>query len=349
MAVSVDCGRERVWKRGTSARAGSVLVLALWTLFFLSALAVAVNARVNGLMRFTRALRDDRAAYEAARAGADHALMALAELPAEWDGLMNDEARFRDVSVDDARFSVIYRTPLADGSMAIGYGVIGEESKVNVNKAGRELLAALLRGAGGLDSGAADTLARRILAERGEPDTELTNGASAHYYGDPIQGRDREIGPFASLHELLLVPGMSPDTFERVRHYATLYGTGKINVNAAPRAVLLALADSSRAGDAAARESLVRRLIRFREAGQAFETASETGIRKALEQGGALSAGERTVLRAMLAGATLQSSHFSGEAQGWTGALDTEEGRAMRRIAFVLDRQRMARVDWHEQ
>ncbi len=335
------------------ARRGSVLILALWTLFFLAALALAVNARVAGMMHFARFLRNDRVAYDTARAGVDQAMTVLMTDVSEWDGWMDDEARFRDVRLGEGFYSVTYPRVFADGSVKRGYGLIGEEAKVNVNKAGRDLLAALFRGAGGLDSGAAAALAQRILDERGDNDKGLTKEAEGRYGRVLKDGGVRSIGPFESLHELLLVQGMSREVFERVRPYATLYGTGKINLNAAARPVLLALADSAGAGEAATRESLALKLARYRESGRVFKAASETAILKDLESFTAVSAQERAVLRAMLGGATLQSTFFSGQAEGRTGERANgteidERGGTTRRIAFVLDRHRMARADWRE-
>lgn len=335
------------------ARRGSVLILALWTLFFLAALAVAVNTRVAGMMRFARFTRNDRVAYDAARAGVDQAMTALMTAPSEWDGWMNDEARFRDARLGDGFFSVTYPRVFADGSVMPGYGLIGEEAKVNVNRAGRDLLTALFRGAGGLDGAAASALALRILDERGDNDAVSTKETEDRHGRGLKDGAVRSVGPFESLHELLLIQGMSPAVFERVRPYATLYGTGKINLNAAARPVLLALADSAGAGDATTRESLTLKLARYRESGRMFKTAGETAILKDLESFDTVSAQERSVLRAMLGGATVQSTFFSGQAEGWTeeranGTEMDKRRRTTRRIAFVLDRRRMARVDWRE-
>jgi DNA uptake protein ComE-like DNA-binding protein len=47
--------------------------------------------------------------------------------------------------------------------------------------------------------------------------------------------------PFSSTNEVLLVEGMSKDKFLLFKDLVTVYGTGKININTASRAVLLAL------------------------------------------------------------------------------------------------------------
>ena len=46
---------------------------------------------------------------------------------------------------------------------------------------------------------------------------------------------------FASLDELRLVPGMTPEVFDALAPYVTVYGEGAVNANTAPAVVLSAL------------------------------------------------------------------------------------------------------------
>jgi general secretion pathway protein K len=62
-------------------------------------------------------------------------------------------------------------------------------------------------------------------------------------------------GPVDSLDELLWVRGMTPEGFGRLRPYLTCVGDGKIDINAAPKAVLQSLSEQI---DAALAEMIVR-------------------------------------------------------------------------------------------
>ena len=66
-------------------------------------------------------------------------------------------------------------------------------------------------------------------------------GAEDSYYGDlkyPYEAKDK---PYESMEELLLVKGMTPALLEQIRPYVTVYGSGQVNMNTAPREVLAAL------------------------------------------------------------------------------------------------------------
>jgi type II secretory pathway component PulK len=43
------------------------------------------------------------------------------------------------------------------------------------------------------------------------------------------------------LDELLLVKGITPEVFEKIKEYVTIYGNGKVNINTASVAALLAI------------------------------------------------------------------------------------------------------------
>lgn len=49
--------------------------------------------------------------------------------------------------------------------------------------------------------------------------------------------------PLETIDELLLIKGISADTFERIRNFVTIYGDGKININSAPKEVIESLSD----------------------------------------------------------------------------------------------------------
>jgi len=61
--------------------------------------------------------------------------------------------------------------------------------------------------------------------------------------------------PFKVLEELRLVDGMTPEVFQALEPFVTVYSDGKVNLNTAPREVMAALGMS---------EGLVSKVLRFR-------------------------------------------------------------------------------------
>ena len=83
-------------------------------------------------------------------------------------------------------------------------------------------------------------------------------GAEADYYES--SGYRPSNKPMKSLGELLYVKGVDRKTFRELSPYLTVYGNGKINVNSAPKKVLLALSD--RMGEEAADSIIEARPIK---------------------------------------------------------------------------------------
>ena len=68
-----------------------MLILALWTLFFLGALALAVGSRVSGSLRLAHAMKVNMTAYALARAGAERAVMEIMINSTNWDGVRDED------------------------------------------------------------------------------------------------------------------------------------------------------------------------------------------------------------------------------------------------------------------
>ena len=69
-------------------------------------------------------------------------------------------------------------------------------------------------------------------------------GAESSYYSQlkpPYKCRNKSL---ETTEELLLIKGITPHIFDRIRDYLTVYGDGKINVNCAPKLVLESLSEN---------------------------------------------------------------------------------------------------------
>jgi general secretion pathway protein K len=69
------------------------------------------------------------------------------------------------------------------------------------------------------------------------------SGAESSYYeqlATPYECKDR---PLDTIEELLLVKGITPQVFERIRDYVTVYGDGKVSINSASKQVIESLSE----------------------------------------------------------------------------------------------------------
>ena len=92
-------------------------------------------------------------------------------------------------------------------------------------------------------------------------------GAESGYYSrSSVGGRCRN-APVETVEELVEVKGMSPEVFERLRDYLTVYGDGRINVNSASRFVLASLSEQM--------DTTLARVIIERRTLKPFESVAE--------------------------------------------------------------------------
>lgn len=99
---------------------------------------------------------------------------------------------------------------------------------------------------------------------------------SAYYLSLPYAYRAKN-DLFDTLDELRLVRGMTPERFEKIRPFATIYSSGKVNINTAPKEVLMALSagqDAADAGEIGA--SAADQIIEYRK-GNPFRNARDIG------------------------------------------------------------------------
>jgi type II secretory pathway component PulK len=145
---------------------------------------------------------------------------------------------------------------------------------VHLNVADDLSLQAFFANGLGLDAALADQLAQAILDWRDEDDLPRILGAERDAYlaeGAAVLPANR---PFREVGELRHVLGMTDEIFQRAEPYLTLVGSGRINLNAAPRPVLLSIPGMTEAG--------ADEFIRLREAGTLPRALGE--LRQAIPQ-----------------------------------------------------------------
>jgi len=227
---------QSVFRLQSSCRA-STLIITVWVLFMLATFAVILGYSVRQKLSLVMRLKQREEARYMSWANIE---LALAEI--------RNKGKNVSLSVQDDRFKRAYsqvQEKAEDKPAAIEniYAIFDEERKININKADMHLLERLFKIILGYHDIEAQELAAAIVDWR-DKDSMLSiplGSAEDSYYTDlpyPYECKDAD---FDYLEELLLVKGVTGEVFEAIRDYVTVYTDGLVNVNTAPREVLLAL------------------------------------------------------------------------------------------------------------
>ncbi len=233
------------------------MIIALWSISFLTILAVILGFEVRQKLVLVKRLEERADTRLIAEAGVKKAIAKLAgEAEEKFDSLSqkwsNDPEAFRDVAIGDGKFSVFYETDSGESR----FGLIDEESKININGADAQVMSRLFR-LSGLDELEAQDLAFAVVDWR-DADSQLSGpsgGAEGSYYRMLAFSYEPKDAPFEALDELLLVKGVNENIFQKIKRYITIYGSGRVNINTAGKVVLLSLGFS---------ENVADRIISFR-------------------------------------------------------------------------------------
>ncbi len=232
---------------------GSTLIVALWALFLLTTFAVQMGVIVRQKATLVHRIDERDKRYLIAEAGIKTALVQLRKEDAFFNADFLGERwsdqvdTFRDVRVGQGRFTVSYE--YKDGKTSrMMYGLQDEESKINLNTAKVDVLNSLLEEVSGLSRSDAEALAYCIVDWR-DNDSFFQHpqyGAEDPEYKGLKLSYEAKDGDFEVLEEVLLVHKMDQKVFNNIKRFVTIYGKGKININTAPREVLMALGITSR-------------------------------------------------------------------------------------------------------
>jgi len=243
---------------------GFVLVIVLCTIMLLEVLLLGFNFRCRTDLRAVDHLRRSHEALNCARAGLNIAIVAIKDNPDIYSekGLVNLLSGENSVTVGPGQCSIT---------------VVPESGKLNVNflkdKNGRldrtridqllRLIDLLNRERAG-ESPIGYGLVPSIIDWTDDDDdvtclpfvTRENLGVESDYYSmlDPAYRCKNK--PLEAVEEMLLIKGITPEIFERMRSYVTVYGDGKVNINSAPK---LAVESLSEKMDAAVAAMIVER------------------------------------------------------------------------------------------
>lgn len=337
---------------GRDHKQASVLILTLWVLFFLSALAIAVGAYVESGLQLARSIRGRTLGLHLARVGVERSIALVAQDTNAWDDLTEDWAASQgdlvNVPWEVGEYTVV-ASEAADGTMSTG--MRDEERRININQVDQSILQALFAWQGGLSSDDASSLAACVVDWRDRDEDVLTGGAENAYYqslGDRVTCHN---GEFQSLYELLWVKGMTDDIMARVEPYITIYGSGKVNLNTADPVVLQVLMLAA-GGNSSTSATLLRHLDSFRKSGGVFTSTETTVMTQALGNYRSLTADELSLFSSLLGWVQVRSTCFGGTVLAKpyppAGPATSESLQTTRRVAFVYDKVHGTKRYWHE-
>ncbi len=334
--------------RSNQAERGSLLIVVLWSLFFLAALALVINISITPQLGLAAKLRDRTATRYLAQAGLRRAIIEIRLDETEEFDALNDlwsrnEEAFKEIALSDNEyFSVEYVLPESEegGEEEKQYGLIDEERKININAMPAEVLKQFFEIVAETSSQDATDIADAIIDWRDEDDEPLDNGAENAYYESLEDGYPCKNGRFEILEELFLVKGITPDIYEKVKSRLTVFGSGQVNINTADELVLQGLGMG---------EELAKKVVLFRKGGDG-ESGSEDdnffedgeSITATLSGGRTLSPEEQEEFEVAAAFLGVRSDNFRGEV---VGGFKDREGVA--RITFVIHRDEKIRY-WRE-
>jgi general secretion pathway protein K len=256
---------------------GVALLLVIWVLALLSVIVGEFCHAMKTEVNITRNFKEQTQAFYIARAGLLKAVSGLITLettpPKTTDTKLFSDEDNEDSDTVKWRINIdIEDIPFEPGVFSVNIG--NEAGKVNINKAGQNLLKMMLNGFD-LDDQDKAVIVDSILDWRDENDFHRLNGAENNYYQSLAEPYECKNDFFDSVEELLLVKGVTEEIFyggledlvtvyidefdgePKRRARKSEFNYNQININYAPEQVLLALPQMT--------GELVQELVAFRK------------------------------------------------------------------------------------
>ena len=315
--------KERYLCRFRASGSGSILIVALWSLFFLSGLAMAVAAYVRPQIELARRLKDRVGVYYLAQSGVKKSITEITR---------NASPKYDTLK----EFLPSGKNDLTKAAMSEGefyYTLADEERKININKASYDVLERFFETAAGLSPLQAGEIAVCIMDWREKGDQARKNGAKSGYYQTLNPAYPCKNNDFELLEEILMVKRMTPAIFNMIKNRITVYGNGAVNINTADELVLESLG---------VKGNLAGKIVVFRNGNDGIEGTDDDNvflsvdnITNDLRASQNLTQDESSQLADIVASGLLcvRSDNFRGESVG-------RNTRDSVRIDFVFNRDK---------
>lgn len=316
------------WKWSRLDRRGVALMLVLWIIVVLGGIGLGVAAAARGRARLVLTTRARVVARYAAESG-------VAATAARWEALLAaagnewEEARaFTRLDDEVARWA---ERPLGSARYQVAVADLG--ARIDLNRAAPSLLLAFLAQFVGTDE--AEALTDALVDWRDRDHRPRARGAEASDYRQAGSLFVPPNAPLLRLDELTRIRGFDDSLADVIAPFITVRGSGRINLNTAPREVLAALPQFGPIGADA--------VLAARQQGRVLD--SPEAVRTLLADRGA-----QTSLPLGRTFGTV-AEHVLVISRGWEGGFPlTHEVQAVLRLATAGEdgRRRVEIVSWTE-
>ncbi|MCB9800242.1 MAG: general secretion pathway protein GspK [Candidatus Omnitrophica bacterium] len=301
---------------------GSILILVIWLVVMISIFTLSVGGMARQRLKSIGMLEDRARIRRVADAGVQRALQIIQTKPLDKGPVIDrlneqwstNPAYFKDIEIDGGTFSVVKLWPidekLDESTKNFLYGVVDEESKINLNLYDEPaVLRRAFAAAAKISQEKASQLAESILDWRDEDEHSYPDGAESRYYktlSPPYVAKNKNI---ETLEELLFVKGMTPGLLKKIEPYVSIYGGQQVNLNTASSVALTGLGMAP---------SIIDKMIEYRRGRDGKEGTFDDNVFSSIEAAPSelnevigLSDGEMNEFtRRLSKGQTSVSSHY---------------------------------------
>jgi len=207
-------------KRLFKSQNGIVLLLVLWVLTILSVIAGEFCYTMRTEVNITLNFKEDTQAYYIALPGLNRAIAEVVKM----EILPKKPASLEDEGEQE---EIIWRvntnippTKFSGGEYRVS--IENESGKININMADQRLLKMMLNGFE-LEESEKDVIVDSILDWRDKNHLHRLNGAEDDYYNTLAEPYECKDDDFDAPEELLLVRGVTPEIFDRLKEMVTVY------------------------------------------------------------------------------------------------------------------------------
>ena len=245
----------KIFKRHNN-QSGIALMVVLWVLVLLIALATEFAYSMKGEVNATKNFKEDIEAYHIAKAGIN---LAMAEIlyPASFHALHKDyglvsgklisQVKKENPEINKTPYRIPLRRNIQFGRGIITYTLEDENKKIPINRTTRDILVKVLTLAGVETGENKDIIADSILDWIDANKNHRLNGAENEFYQDLIPPYFPKNAPIENIDELIKIRGINKsilygtDQHPGLNQFFTVYNVATLNPNTSSLEILSAV------------------------------------------------------------------------------------------------------------
>lgn len=222
---------------------GSIFVFTLWVIFILATFSVYIAYNAYTRIKFIKRI-EARQKLRLAAESAVYRVMGIIKAEDAIEPKLVFSRVVKDIQKrDDTENLKGYNYNIDINDCSVRCGVYDEERALNVNRCEFDPLKYIVMAEAGLEEKKAEITAGSIIDwrdddnERRNQRQEIMNSEDMYYKlaKMPYTPKNRR---YDNIYELTLVKDVTPEVYENIRPYVTVYGNGKININTCSLAAL---------------------------------------------------------------------------------------------------------------